>query len=220
MSNTLGSRGNGFRRLAPRHVTRPRLSASGHRADQHHRTAFRPALSLRSTAPVQAFAASPAGRVVVPQVSRATSMVLGRDVGQRVFARSPIAGCGRSLVPARFLARPEDPHPTSRQRVQRCSTAQGANATPGLSFGEVYSALVPGRDRTGRKTPAEVVDSGRFYEVQGYMSLSNHVYLPTFLVSVSPTSPAIDPALAEAMMTSPPRRPPGPSHGETRPTPA
>ncbi|WP_420394036.1 TRAP transporter substrate-binding protein [Acuticoccus sp.] len=70
--------------------------------------------------------------------------------------------------------------PTSRQRVEMFNTL-GANATP-LSFGEVYSALDQGVV-DGQENPAHVAESAKFFEVQDYMSLSKHVYLPTFLVA-------------------------------------
>ena len=73
--------------------------------------------------------------------------------------------------------------PTSRQRVVMFNTL-GANATP-LSFGEVYSALDQGVI-DGQENPAQVVESARLYEVQNYLSLSNHVYLPTFLLFSQP----------------------------------
>ena len=69
--------------------------------------------------------------------------------------------------------------PTSRQRVAMFN-ALGANATP-LSFGEVYSGLDQGVI-DGQENPAHIAISARFYEVQKYLSVSNHVYLPTFLL--------------------------------------
>ncbi len=73
--------------------------------------------------------------------------------------------------------------PNSRQRVAMFN-ALGANATP-LAFGEVYSALDQGVI-DGQENPAHVAMSSRLYEVQEYLSVSNHVYLPTFLVFGEP----------------------------------
>ncbi|APX91998.1 C4-dicarboxylate ABC transporter [Halomonas sp. 1513] len=73
--------------------------------------------------------------------------------------------------------------PNSRQRVAMFN-ALGANATP-LAFGEVYSALDQGVI-DGQENPAHVAMSSRLYEVQDYLSVSNHVYLPTFLVFGEP----------------------------------
>lgn len=69
--------------------------------------------------------------------------------------------------------------PNSAFRVDMFQTL-GANPTP-LSFSEVYSALDQGVI-DGQENPANVVDSARLYEVQDYLSISNHVYLPTFLL--------------------------------------
>jgi TRAP-type C4-dicarboxylate transport system substrate-binding protein len=46
-----------------------------------------------------------------------------------------------------------------------------------------------------------VVDTAKLFEVQSYMSLSNHVYLPTFLVFGEPYLASLDPALKETVMT-------------------
>ncbi|WP_114764869.1 TRAP transporter substrate-binding protein [Vibrio rhodolitus] len=55
----------------------------------------------------------------------------------------------------------------------------GASATP-MNFGEVYSALQQ-KVIDGQENPTSIIYSQRFYEVQKYMSLTNHVvtfYLP------------------------------------------
>ena len=89
----------------------------------------------------------------------------------------------------RPIVRPEDMTgmrirtPTNRQRVAMFNTL-GANATP-LSFGEVYSGLDQGVIE-GQENPAQIAESARFYEVQSYLSLSNHVYLPTFMLFGEP----------------------------------
>lgn len=88
--------------------------------------------------------------------------------------------------------------PTSRQRVEMFNTL-GANATP-LSFKEVYSALDQGVV-DGQENPAHVADSAKFYEVQDYMSLSKHVYLPTFLVIGEPFLASLDEETAATLKT-------------------
>lgn len=88
--------------------------------------------------------------------------------------------------------------PTNRQRVEMFNTL-GANATP-LSFGEVYSALDQGTI-DGQENPANVVDTAKLYEVQGYMSLSNHVYLPTFLVIGEPFLASLDEDLRDTVIS-------------------
>lgn len=86
--------------------------------------------------------------------------------------------------------------PTSRQRVEMFNTL-GANATP-LSFKEVYSALDQGVV-DGQENPAHVAESAKLFEVQKYMSLSNHVYLPTFLVFGQPFMAGLDPEVADTV---------------------
>ncbi len=87
--------------------------------------------------------------------------------------------------------------PTSRQRVAMFNTL-GANATP-LSFGEVYSGLDQGVI-DGQENPAQIAESARFYEVQKYMSLSNHVYLPTFMLFGEPWLNAQTPEVRETVL--------------------
>lgn len=87
--------------------------------------------------------------------------------------------------------------PTSRQRVAMFNTL-GANATP-LSFGEVYSGLDQGVI-DGQENPAQITESARLYEVQDYMSLSNHVYLPTFMLFGEPWLNAQTPEVQETVL--------------------
>jgi len=87
--------------------------------------------------------------------------------------------------------------PTNRQRVAMFNTL-GANATP-LSFGEVYSGLDQGVI-DGQENPAQIAESARFYEVQDYMSLSNHVYLPTFMLFGEPWLNAQTPEVRETVL--------------------
>ena len=56
----------------------------------------------------------------------------------------------------------------------------GANPTP-MSFTEVYVALRQGVI-DGQENPLSSINSGKFYEVQKYISLSNHVFTPTVLM--------------------------------------
>jgi TRAP-type transport system periplasmic protein len=143
---------------------------------------------------VQAFAASPAGEMLAEGFD-GTGMVLAAmwDNGFRQITNSV-----RPIVVPADLDGLKIRTPTSRQRVEMFNTL-GANATP-LSFGEVYSGLDQGVI-DGQENPAEIVESGRLYEVQDYMSLSNHVYLPTFLVFGEPFLASLDPELQEAVMT-------------------
>jgi tripartite ATP-independent transporter DctP family solute receptor len=54
----------------------------------------------------------------------------------------------------------------------------GANPTP-LAFAEVYSALQSGV-MDGQENPFVQIWTGRFHEVQKYLSLSGHVYSPAY----------------------------------------
>ena len=56
----------------------------------------------------------------------------------------------------------------------------GANPTP-MSFTEVYVALRQGVI-DGQENPLSSINSAKFYEVQKYISLSNHVFTPTVIM--------------------------------------
>ncbi len=56
----------------------------------------------------------------------------------------------------------------------------GANASP-LPYAELYSALQTGVF-DGQENPLVEVQASRFYEVQKYLSLSNHIYTVGFLL--------------------------------------
>ena len=50
----------------------------------------------------------------------------------------------------------------------------GANAVP-MNFGEVYQAL-EANALDGQENPLSVISSAKLYEVQKYLSITNHVY--------------------------------------------
>lgn len=143
---------------------------------------------------VQAFAASPAGEMLA-EGFEGSGMVLAAmwDNGFRQITNKV-----RPIVTPADLEGLKIRTPTNKQRVEMFNTL-GANATP-LSFGEVYSALDQGTI-DGQENPANVVDTAKLYEVQGYMSLSNHVYLPTFLVFGEPFLASLDPELKETVLS-------------------
>jgi tripartite ATP-independent transporter DctP family solute receptor len=58
--------------------------------------------------------------------------------------------------------------------------AYGANPSP-MAFAEVYSALQSGV-MDGQENPFAQIWSGKFHEVQKYISLSGHVYSPSYVV--------------------------------------
>jgi tripartite ATP-independent transporter DctP family solute receptor len=59
--------------------------------------------------------------------------------------------------------------------------AYGANPTP-LAFSEVFVALQTGA-MDGQENPLAQIFTGRFQEVQKYLSMTGHVYSPTYLVA-------------------------------------
>lgn len=59
--------------------------------------------------------------------------------------------------------------------------AYGANPSP-LAFSEVFTALKTGV-MDGQENPLINVWSAKFYEVQKYLSLTGHVYIPAYLVA-------------------------------------
>jgi TRAP-type transport system periplasmic protein len=59
--------------------------------------------------------------------------------------------------------------------------AYGANPTP-LAFSEVFVALQTGA-MDGQENPLAQIVSGRFQEVQKYLSMTGHVYSPTYVVA-------------------------------------
>lgn len=59
--------------------------------------------------------------------------------------------------------------------------AYGANPTP-LAFSEVFVALQTGA-MDGQENPLAQIDSARFYEVQKYLSMTGHVYTPSYLIA-------------------------------------
>ena len=184
MSNTLGSEEDVLQGLGlgTHHAS---LSASAV-AQVNPRTAIfdLPYLFADRDA-VQTFAASPAGDMLRDGFE-GTGMVLGAmwDNGFRQITNDE-----RPITVPADLEGLKIRTPTSRQRVEMFNTL-GANATP-LSFGEVYSALDQGVI-DGQENPADVVATAKLHEVQDYMSLSNHVYLPTFMVFGEPFLNGLD----------------------------
>ena len=192
MSNTLGSEEDVLQGLGlgTHHAS---LSASAI-AQINPRTAiFDLPYLFEDRAAVQTFATSPAGAMMADGF-QGTGMVLAAmwDNGFRQITNKV-----RPIVVPADLVGLKIRTPTSRQRVEMFNTL-GANATP-LSFGEVYSALDQGVI-DGQENPAQIVDSASLYEVQSYLSLSNHVYLPTFLVFGEPYLATLSAELRETVM--------------------
>src|SRR6056297_226356 len=193
MSNTLGKEEDVLQglTLGTHHAS---LSASAVSQINTRTAIFDLPYLFEDRAAVQTFAASPAGDMLRDGFD-GTGMVLAAmwDNGFRQITNTtrPI------MVPA-DLEGLKIRTPTNKQRVEMFNTL-GANATP-LSFGEVYSALDQGTI-DGQENPANVVDTAKLFEVQDYMSLSNHVYLPTFLVFGEPFLAGLDPALKDTVLS-------------------
>ena len=190
MSNTLGKEEDVLQGLAlgTHHAS---LSASAVSQINTRTAIFDLPYLFEDRPAVQTFAQSPAGQMLADGFE-GTGMVLAAmwDNGFRQITNKV-----RPIVTPADLEGLKIRTPTNKQRVEMFNTL-GANATP-LSFGEVYSALDQGTI-DGQENPAQVVDSAKLYEVQGYMSLSNHVYLPT--VFGEPYLASLDPALKETVL--------------------
>lgn len=184
MSNTLGKeedvlQGLGFG------THQASLSASAVSQINTRTSIFDLPYLFEDRAAVQTFIDSPAGEMLAEGFA-GTGMVLAAmwDNGFRQITNNV-----RPVVTPADLEGLKIRTPTNRQRVEMFNTL-GANATP-LSFGEVYSALDQGTI-DGQENPANVVDTAKLFEVQDYMSLSNHVYLPTFLMIGEPFLASLD----------------------------
>jgi tripartite ATP-independent transporter DctP family solute receptor len=59
--------------------------------------------------------------------------------------------------------------------------AMGANAVP-LSFSELFTAL-ESKTVDGQENPVNTIESSKFYEVQKYLSVTNHVYSPWIVLA-------------------------------------
>ncbi|SIS64575.1 tripartite ATP-independent transporter solute receptor, DctP family [Roseivivax lentus] len=193
MSNTLGKeedvlQGLGFG------THQASLSASAVSQINTRTSIFDLPYLFEDRAAVQTFIDSPAGEMLADGFD-GTGMVLAAvwDNGFRQITNNV-----RPVVTPADLDGLKIRTPTNRQRVEMFNTL-GANATP-LSFGEVYSALDQGTI-DGQENPANVVDTAKLFEVQDYMSLSNHVYLPTFLVIGEPFLASLDDDLRETVLS-------------------
>jgi TRAP-type transport system periplasmic protein len=69
--------------------------------------------------------------------------------------------------------------PEGKWRVKMFQ-AYGANPSP-MKFSEVFTALQTGV-MDGQENPLAQIDSAKFYEVQKYLSMTGHVYTPSYLV--------------------------------------
>ena len=70
--------------------------------------------------------------------------------------------------------------PEGKWRVKMFQ-AYGANPSP-MKFSEVFTALQTGV-MDGQENPLSQIASAKFYEVQKYLSMTGHVYTPSYLVA-------------------------------------
>lgn len=191
MGNTLGSEEDVLQGLGlgTHHAS---LSASAIAQINPRAAVFDLPYLFENRADVQTFADSDAGTMLADGFAGSGMQLMALwDNGFRVITNNV-----RPIVEPADLDGLKIRTPTSRQRVEMFNTL-GANATP-LSFKEVYSALDQGVV-DGQENPAHVAESAKFFEVQEYMSLSNHVYLPTFLVFGEPFLNGLEPDLQDAI---------------------
>ncbi|RVT81539.1 TRAP transporter substrate-binding protein [Rhodobacteraceae bacterium CCMM004] len=87
--------------------------------------------------------------------------------------------------------------PGSALRI-KIFNSYGANASP-LPFSELYSALQTGVF-DGQENPVIWAKSQRFYEVQDYLSLTNHLYTVTYLLIAEDTFQALSEEHRQAML--------------------
>ncbi len=73
----------------------------------------------------------------------------------------------------------------------------GANAAP-LDFSELFSALQTGVF-DGQENPMQNVTSSKFYEVQKYLSMTGHVYTPTYLCASKTWFEGLEPAAQQLL---------------------
>lgn len=80
-------------------------------------------------------------------------------------------------------------------------TALGANPAP-LAFGEFYSALQQKIVFDAQENPLSIIYTSSFFDVQKYLSLTNHVWSPACLVISKSTWNRISPADRKIVQTA------------------
>jgi len=87
--------------------------------------------------------------------------------------------------------------PRSTWRVTMFET-WGANPTP-MAFAEVFVALQTGVI-DGQENPLTNIEAAKFDEVQEYLSLTGHVYSPSYLATGKNVFEGLDPEIQEILM--------------------
>ena len=86
--------------------------------------------------------------------------------------------------------------PKSKWRVKMFET-WGANPTP-MSFSEVFVALQTGV-MDGQENPNTNIWNAKFQEVQKYLSVTGHVYTPSYLTTGAKAFTKLDPAIQKVL---------------------
>jgi tripartite ATP-independent transporter DctP family solute receptor len=114
--------------------------------------------------------------VMVPEAEKAGYRIIG--VWENGFRQ--ITNNKRPIVKPEDLQGIKLRVPGGTWRVKMFK-AYGANPTP-LAFSEVFVALQTGA-MDGQENPLAQIVSGRFQEVQKYLSMTGHVYTPSYVVA-------------------------------------
>lgn len=76
--------------------------------------------------------------------------------------------------------------------------AMGASATP-MAFGELFTALQQGTI-DGQENPLPIIETSKFYEVQKYLSITEHFYAPSPLLISQEFYNGLDSEIQNAIM--------------------
>lgn len=114
--------------------------------------------------------------VLAPKAEAAGYTMLG--VWENGFRQ--ITNSKRPIVTPEDLSGVKLRTPNGQWRVKMFET-YGANPSP-MAFSEVFVALQTGV-MDGQENPYAQIYPSRFYEVQDYLSISNHVYTPAYLLA-------------------------------------
>jgi tripartite ATP-independent transporter DctP family solute receptor len=128
--------------------------------------------------------------------TREADAVLDGPVGQKLMAKLEAKGLvGLAYWENGFRNLTNSKHPIAKMddlkgvklRVMQnpmyidMFNSMGANAVP-LAFSELFTAL-ESKTVDGQENPVNTIESSKFYEVQKYLSITNHVYSPWIVLA-------------------------------------
>ena len=119
-------------------------------------------------------------KIVYPKMVPAAEKAGYTIIGDWATGFRPITNNKRPIVKPEDLQGLKLRVPGGTWRVKMFK-AYGANPTP-LGFSEVFVALQTGA-MDAQENPLAQIVSARFYEVQKYLSMTGHVYTPSYLVA-------------------------------------